>query len=162
MSISIRFARPDDAEIIVHFVRELASFEGDSGAVEVTAETMRKQMESDAPPFESVVAENDDEPVGFALFFHTYSTWRGRSGMWLEDLFVSKEHRGQGIGRALLAYLGEIAVERRYARMEWTVLNWNTQAQDFYRSLGAAPLEDRHVWRLNDSDLAHKSTKRTS
>jgi GNAT superfamily N-acetyltransferase len=74
--------------------------------------------------------------------------------MWLEDLFVSEKYRGQGTGRALLEYLAKIAVERRYARMEWTVLNWNTRAQDFYRSLGAAPLEDWRVWRLNDSDLS--------
>lgn len=151
---SIRFAKPEDAATIVRFVRELALFERQAEAVELTPAVLRAQLESAAPPFECLVAERGGQALGFALFFRTYSTWRGRSGMWLEDLFVLEEHRGQGIGKALLDRLTEIAAQRGYARMEWSVLDWNQPAHEFYRSRGAGPLTEWSIWRLDNPGLA--------
>lgn len=153
MGVSIRFARGQDAEVIVGFVRELARYEREPEAVEVTPEMLRGQMDSADPPFECLLAEEGAEPVGFALFFRNYSTWRGRPGLFLEDLFVPERHRRKGIGRALLKRLAAVAVERGYGRMEWSVLNWNTPAQDFYRALGASPMDQWTIWRISPDDL---------
>jgi GNAT superfamily N-acetyltransferase len=153
MGLSIRFATAQDAEVIVGFVRGLAQYEREPEAVEVTPEILRAQMESDDPPFECLLAEEDGAPVGFALFFRNYSTWRGRPGLFLEDLFVPERYRRQGIGSAMLERLAAIAVERGYGRLEWSVLNWNTPAQDFYRSLGAAPMDQWTIWRISPDAL---------
>ncbi len=158
MSLSIRFATPFDAELMVGFVRALAEYEREPEAVEVTAEVLRTQMESADPPFECLIAEQDGAAVGFALFFRNYSTWRGRPGLFLEDLFVVPESRRQGVGRALLRSLAAIAVERGWARMEWSVLDWNAGAQRFYRSLGAEPLEAWTMWRLSGAALERLSS----
>ena len=139
MGLLIRFATAQDAEVIVSFVRGLAQYEREPEAVEVTPEVLRGQMDSDDPPFECLIAEEDGAPVGFALFFRNYSTWRGRPGLFLEDLFVPAHHRRKGIASALLKRLAAIAVERGYARMEWSVLNWNTPAHAFYRFTGRSP-----------------------
>jgi GNAT superfamily N-acetyltransferase len=148
MNVSIRFATPADASDIHRLIVALAEYEREPDAVEVDPETLRAQLESERPPFECLVAERGDRVVGFALFFHNYSTWRGRRGLYLEDLFVEPEHRGAGLGRALLVRLAEIAVERGCGRMEWSVLDWNQPAIDFYRVLGASPLEQWTTFRL--------------
>lgn len=153
MTLTIRFATPRDAETIVRFIRGLAEYEREPGAVEVTAAQLRAQMESADRPFECLLAEFDAEAVAFALFFRNYSTWRGRSGLYLEDIFVREEYRGRGIGGALMRRLAQIAVERDYARIEWSVLNWNTPAQSFYREYGARPLDSWTVWRLEGDAL---------
>jgi GNAT superfamily N-acetyltransferase len=153
MGLSIRFATAQDAEVIVGFIRELADYEREPEAVEVTAAILRAQMESDDPPFECLIAELDGAAAGFALFFRNYSTWRGRPGLFLEDLFVPERHRRRGIGRALLARLAALSVERGYGRMEWSVLDWNKPAQDFYRSLGATPMDEWTIWRLSAGAL---------
>jgi GNAT superfamily N-acetyltransferase len=137
----------------MHFIRELAVYEREPEAVEVTADILRAQMESADPPFECLLAERDGAAAGFALFFPNYSTWRGRPGLFLEDLFVPEQYRRHGIGGALLRRLAAIAAERGYGRMEWTVLNWNTPAQKFYRTLGAAPMEQWTLWRLEGDAL---------
>lgn len=147
-AISVRRAGPDDADAIHRFVCELARYEREPDAVEATPASLRADLEADTPPFECLIAELDAEPVGFALFFHNYSTWRGRRGLYLEDLFVSERHRGSGAGRALLSALARLAMERGCARMEWAVLDWNQPAIDFYRSLGAEPLGDWTLFRL--------------
>jgi GNAT superfamily N-acetyltransferase len=157
MELSIRFATPADAEVIVGFVRGLAEYEREPEAVEVTAEILRAQMESTDPPFECLIAEYDGAAAGFALFFRNYSTWRGRPGLFLEDLFVSPEHRRKGIGRALLQRLAALSVDRGYGRMEWSVLDWNTPAHEFYRALGAVPLDQWTIWRLADGALRKAS-----
>jgi GNAT superfamily N-acetyltransferase len=149
MGLSIRFAMAQDAPLILGFIRELAAYEREPEAVEVTADILRAQMESDDPPFECLIAELDGTAAGFALFFRNYSTWRGRPGLFLEDLFVPERYRRRGIGRALLGRLAAISVERGYGRMEWSVLNWNQPAQDFYRSLGATPMDEWTIWRLS-------------
>jgi GNAT superfamily N-acetyltransferase len=158
MGLSIRFATPHDADVVMHFIRELAVYEREPEAVEVTADILRAQMESANPPFECLLAEQDGAAAGFALFFRNYSTWRGRPGLFLEDLFVPEQYRRHGIGGALLRRLAAIAAERGYGRMEWTVLNWNTPAQKFYRTLGAAPMDQWTLWRLEGdalTDAAH-------
>jgi GNAT superfamily N-acetyltransferase len=149
MTLTIRFAVPSDAGTIVRFIRGLAEYERAADAVKVTAAEIRVQMESSDPPFECLLAEYESEPAGFALFFRNYSTWTGRSGLYLEDLFVREEYRGRGIGGALLRRLTEITAERGWARMDWAVLNWNTNAQGFYREHGGYPLESWTSWRLD-------------
>ena len=153
MEVSIRFATARDAETILGFIRELAVYEREPQAVEVTAEIIRAQMESDDPPFECLIAELDGAAAGFALFFRNYSTWRGRPGLFLEDLLVLERYRRNGIGRALLGRLAALAVERGYGRMEWSVLDWNQPAHDFYRNLGATPMDEWTIWRLTGDAL---------
>lgn len=150
----IRFATSADAPTVLAFIRELATYEREPDAVEVTVETLAAQMAEPSPPFECLLAEDDGVPVGFALFFHTYSTWRGRRGIHLEDLWVTPSARRRGVGRALLVRLAAVAVERGCARLEWSVLDWNELAHGFYRGLGARPLDEWTVWRLDGAALA--------
>lgn len=149
----IRIATPDDAATILRFIRELADYEREPDAVEVTLDTLREQLASARPPFECVIAELAGEPVGFALFFANYSTWRGRAGLYLEDLYVTPEARGSGVGKALLRHLAALAVARGCVRMEWSVLDWNAPAIGFYDSIGASPMSQWTVYRLADGAL---------
>ena len=153
MTIEIRFATPDDAELIHRFICLLATYEREPDAVKTTPESFRIQLEAHPQPFECLIADVDNEPVGFALFFHNYSTWRGKTGLFLEDLFVLPERRELGVGGALLARLAQIAKDRGCARMEWMVLDWNRLAIDFYLRLGAKPLSDWTVFRLTGGPL---------
>lgn len=154
MAVAIRLADSNDAELILSFIRGLAEYEREPDAVRATAASLRAQMEAADPPFECLIADRDGEPAGFALFFRNYSTWTGRPGLYLEDLFVPEAHRGYGVGKALLRRLAAIAVERGWARMEWAVLDWNTPAHGFYRALGAVPKSEWTVWRLDGAALA--------
>ena len=149
----IRFATPRDAETILRFIRELAAYEREPDAVEATVEVLAGQLAEDPPPFECLIAELEGEPVGFALFFGTYSTWRARRGIHLEDLWVTPSARRRGVGRALLSRLAAVAVERGCARLEWAVLDWNELAMRFYRRLGASALDEWTTWRLSDAPL---------
>ena len=133
---------------------ELANYERMANAVEATPDSLRAQMELAEPPFECIVAEDGSEAVGFALFFHNYSTWRGKRGLYLEDLFVLPAARGKGAGKALLLALARVAAERDCARMEWSVLDWNQPAIEFYKALGAVEMSGWHVYRLTDEALA--------
>lgn len=152
--LTIRRATPADSHTIHRFVVELAIYEKEPDAVQVTPAILADQMSQERPPFECVIAELDGEAVGFALFFHTYSTWRGAPGLYLEDLYVTPSARGQGHGRALLAHLASIARSRGCARMEWAVLTWNEPAIGFYEALGARPMKEWMVYRLTDEPLA--------
>lgn len=154
MPIAIRFATPADAELILGFIRGLAEYEHEPQAVRATVASLRAQMEASDPPFECLIAERDGEAAGFALFFRNYSTWSGLPGLYLEDLFVPEAHRAHGVGKALLKRLAAITLERGWARMEWAVLDWNTPAQGFYRTLGAFPKDEWTVWRLDAAALA--------
>ena len=149
----LRDAGPDDARTIFRLISGLAKYERDPGAVVTSPDALRLQLQSPHPPFECVLAEEDGQALGFALFFHNYSTWRGRPGIYLEDLFVPPEHRGRGVGLALLKHLAAITLERGCPRMEFAVLNWNDLAKDFYRSIGAEPLSEWTLWRLSDEAL---------
>lgn len=151
---SIRSVGPSDAPELARLVRALAEYERLPGSVEATAETYRAQLESTAPPFDAVLAELDGRAVGFALFFPTYSTWTGRPGVWLEDLFVEEAWRARGIGRALLAHVAGVARARGAGRLEWSVLDWNELAIGFYVALGARVLSDWRICRMEPATIA--------
>jgi GNAT superfamily N-acetyltransferase len=154
VAATIRTATPADAEHVHAFIVELAIYEREPDAVEVTPEVLRDQLAAARPPFECLIAEDGGEPVGMALFFANYSTWRGRPGIHLEDLYVRPAFRGRGYGRALLQRLAALAVERGWARLEWAVLDWNAPAIAFYEALGAEPLGEWTTWRLDHGALA--------
>jgi len=153
MSRVIRFATPDDAATIHAFIVGLAVYEREPDAVETTPEVLAGQLAEARPPFECLLLEDDGIALGMALFFPNYSTWRGRPGLYLEDLFVPDEHRRKGVGEALLRRLAQLAVERGYARVDWAVLDWNDPAIDFYRAMGAQPESEWTLWRLDDDAL---------
>ena len=153
MTPTIRFATSADAELIVRFIRALAEYENAVDAVSATPQIIRSQLEQSQPPFECLIAEYGGEAVGFALFFTNYSTWRGRTGLYLDDLFVLERYRRHGIGKALFRRLAQIAVGRGWTRMEWSVRDGNSLAQGFYRKRGAVPKNDWTVWRLDGAAL---------
>lgn len=150
----LRFATADDALTILGFIRELAAYEREPDAVVVTEVELRAQLAEHPPPFECLIAEQGGAAVGFALFFHNYSTWRGRRGIHLEDLWVTPTARRRGVGRALLARVAAIADERGCARLEWAVLDWNEPAIAFYRALGAEAMTEWTTMRLSGSALS--------
>ena len=150
---TIRPATAADAATIHRFIVELAVYEKEPDAVEVTPEILAAQLQQPQPPFSCLLLEHDGTPIGFALYFFNYSTWRGAPGLYLEDLYVTPEHRGAGHGRALLVHLAAIAHARGCARMEWVVLDWNTPAMEFYGTLGAEPVEEWTIFRLTDAPL---------
>lgn len=151
--MQLRLAVPADAPTLLRFIRELAEYEREPDAVEVDERTLAAQLGEATPPFECLIADIDGEPIGFALFFHTYSTWRGRRGLWLEDLWVTPAARGRGVGSSLLAELARIARERDCARLEWSVLDWNTLATGLYETLGASRMSEWTRWRLEGEAL---------
>ncbi len=149
----IRSAQPTDVPAIFDLICALAEYERLRDQVVLKVEFLRGHLFGPRPYIEALVAEDAGRVVGFAIYFHNYSTFRGRPGIYLEDLFVLPEHRSQGHGKALLAALARLAVERDCARLEWSVLNWNEPAIAFYRSLGAVPMDDWTVFRLTDDAL---------
>jgi len=154
----VRPATPDDVNALHELVHELAVYEREPDAVEATAADLHAALFSEHPLLHGFVAELDPagspQVVGMALWFVSYSTWRGRHGIWLEDLFVRPSARGLGLGRALLTELAAEATRRGYARVEWNVLDWNEPALRFYASLGAEPLADWTVHRVDGDTLA--------
>ena len=152
-AIEIRAAGVEDVPLILHFIRRLAEYERLAHEVVATEEGLREGLFGARPAAEVVIAEADGEPLGFALFFHNYSTFLAQPGIYLEDLYVRPEMRGGGVGRALLAHLARLAVERGCGRLEWWVLNWNEPAIGFYRALGAQPMDDWTVFRINGEAL---------
>ncbi len=150
----IRPAAPDDVAVILRFVRELAEYERAPDAVKATGPMLAEALFGARPAAEAVLAMVDGAPVGFALFFHNYSTWEGRRGLYLEDLYVTPAARGQGVGKALLRHLAGLAVARDCARFEWSVLDWNAPAVAFYRSVGAVGMEEWTIQRLEGDALA--------
>ncbi len=156
--LEIRFATAADAATLLHFIRALAEYERQPQAVQVDAPTLAAQLGSPQPPFECLLAHETGRPLGIALFFHTYSTWRGKRGIWLEDLFVLPEARRRGVGRALLRRVAALAAQRDCARLEWSVLEWNTSAIDFYRGLDAELLSEWRICRMADASLRRLAT----
>src|SRR5262245_55216306 len=153
-TFTIRPAVPDDAATLVNLVRELAVYERLEEYARATPDDFRAHLFGPDRAAEALVAEVGGEPVGFALYFTTYSTFRGRPGVYLEDLFVRPGSRGVGIGKALLATVARRAVERGCGRLEWSVLNWNDPAIAFYLAAGARPMEDWTVYRVDDDGLS--------
>ena len=154
----IREATAADVPTILELIRELATYEREPDAVEATEALMHEALFGSAPVASCHVAELDGEVVGMALWYVTFSTWKGVAGLWLEDLFVRPSARGHGFGKQLLQALAGVCVERGYARFEWWVLDWNVDAQGFYRSLGARPEDDWTVWRVDGPALSALAT----
>ena len=148
MKINIRPAEPTDVPVVAELIWQLARFEKLEDEVVLTDELLEVGLFGPRPYAEAVLAEEDGEPVGFALFFHTFSTFLARPGLYLEDLFVLPEHRGRGVGRSLLSHLARLALERGCGRLEWAVLNWNKDAIRFYERLGAEPNSEWTVYRV--------------
>ena len=148
MSLRLRAAGASDLPRVLEFIRELAEYERLAHEARATLDDLRRHLAGPRPAAEVVLAEWEGEPAGFALHFTTFSTFVGKPGLWLEDLYVRPAHRGRGIGRALLAALARRAAERGCGRVEWAVLDWNEPAKGFYRGLGARMLEDWRTWRL--------------
>ena len=161
MEIKIRPATVSDVPLILRFIRGLAEYERLVQHVTATEAGLRESLFGKWPAAEVVIAEAAAEPVGFALFFHNYSTFLGQRGLYLEDLFVKPEWRHRGVGRQLLAHLAKTALDRNCGRMEWAVLDWNDPAIRFYRGLGAQPMEDWTVFRVTGEALAALAGVRT-
>jgi GNAT superfamily N-acetyltransferase len=153
-NLTIAKATKTDVPLILSFIRGLAEYERLSNEVVATEESLNDTLFGDHPGAEVLIASLDGAPVGFALFFHNYSTFLGQRGLYLEDLFVRPEARGKGIGRALLAHLAKIAVERKCGRLEWAVLDWNEPAIRFYKGLGAKPMDEWRTFRVTGTELS--------
>jgi len=157
--VTIRFATADDVPLIHRLIRGLAEYERLAEEAVVTEADLRDSLFAQNPGAEVLIAEMGGDAAGFALFFHNYSTFLGRRGLYLEDLFVFPAYRGHGVGRALMARLARIATERKCGRFEWWVLDWNESAIRFYESLGARPMDEWTVYRLTDEPLARLASE---
>ncbi len=156
--LSIRPATESDVALILRFIEKLAEYEKLLHEVVATEAALRHYLFGPRPLAEVVLAHWGAEPVGFALFFHNFSTFLARPGIYLEDLFVDPEHRGKGIGKALLIHLAKLAMQRGCGRLEWAVLNWNEPSIQFYRKLGAVPKDDWTVYRVTGDALQRLAT----
>jgi GNAT superfamily N-acetyltransferase len=151
--VSVRAASDEDLPLILSFIKELAEYEHLSHEVVATEETLRHWLFGGSPVAEVLIGEDREGPAGFALFFHSFSTFLGRPGIYLEDLYVRPEFRGRGIGRALLVDLAKLAKERGCGRLEWSVLDWNEPAIGFYKGIGASPVGGWTVYRVSGEAL---------
>lgn len=152
MNMNFTFAQRKDVPVILQFIKELADYEQMLSEVVADEATLEHWL-FDEKKAEVIFAVENGEKVGFALFFHNFSTFLGRAGIYLEDLYVKPEHRGKGYGKALLTELARIAVQRGCGRLEWWCLDWNRPSIDFYRSMGAVPMDDWTVYRISDETL---------
>jgi GNAT superfamily N-acetyltransferase len=153
VSFQIREAAEADVPVVAWFIRQLAEYERLVPQVTMTEETLRESLFGPRRAAEVLLGYFNDKPVGFAVFFHNFSTFLGKPGIYLEDLFVIPEMRGKGFGRALLARLGKIACERSCGRIEWAVLDWNTPSIEFYKKLGAVPMDEWTIFRVTGDAL---------
>jgi len=153
-NFAIRPATAADVPVILELIRALATYERAPNEVTATEDGLNKVLFGEKPAAEVLLAFENETAVGFAVFFHNFSTWLGRPGVYLEDLFVRPEDRGKGYGRALLIHLAKIARDRGCGRMEWAVLNWNEPAIQFYHKLGAKPMDEWTVFRLTRDGIA--------
>lgn len=152
-TLHVRPARPDDVALVLALVRELAEYEQALEQAVASEEMMREALFGARPACEALIGEIDGTAAGLALYFHTFSTWTGKRGLYLEDLFVRPTARGKGLGEALLTRVAQIAVERGCPRVEWLVVDWNTPARGFYEKLGAVPLTEWTIHRLSGAAL---------
>lgn len=153
MSVSIRAARESDVAILHALIRGLAEYEKLAAQVVGTAQDLQRELFSERPVIEAVIAWDNEAALGFALYFHNYSTFLARRGLYLEDLFVVPEARGRGIGKALIRHCARVAVERGCGRFEWAVLDWNQPAIEFYQAIGAKLLPDWRICRISGEAL---------
>jgi GNAT superfamily N-acetyltransferase len=152
---NIKFATIDDISLILHFIKELAAYEKLAHEVVATEEILRENLFGKKSHAEVLLGYLDNVPVSFALFFHNFSTFLGKPGIYLEDLYVKPEARGHGIGQVMLQYLAQLAEERQCGRLEWWVLDWNEAAIKFYKRLGAKPMDEWTVFRLTGETLSN-------
>lgn len=150
---TIRSTTVDDCALILGFIQELADYEKLSHEIVATTEILKETLFGEKPYAEVTIGEYQGKPVGYSLFFHNFSTFTGRPGIYLEDIYVQPEMRGKGFGKLMLAYIAKLAVERNCTRVEWSVLDWNEPSIQFYRSIGAAPMDGWTVQRLDGSEL---------
>jgi len=153
MSTTIRQARPTDADAIYDMIYELAVYEKAPEEVVTTADEIRATLFGEGSKTEALICEIDGKIAGYAVFFTSYSTWLGRNGIYMEDLYISPDFRGQGAGKALLKHIAQCAVQRKCGRLEWSVLDWNQPAIDFYLSIGALPQSEWVRYRLDGEAL---------
>ncbi len=152
-SIKTRRATEADVPAVLGFIKALADYEKLSHAVAASEELLREHLFGPRPAAEVILAESDGMPVGFATYFQTFSTFVGRPGIWLEDILVLPEHRGRGVGQILLREVARVAFERNAGRLEWSVLDWNTPAIEFYRKVGAVAQDDWTTYRITGEAL---------
>src|SRR5215468_1167849 len=157
----IKPATEGDLSLILSFIKKLAVYERLAHEVTATENGLRETLFGERRYAEVVIGYHRGEPVGFALFFHNYSTFLGKPGIYLEDLFVDEGHRGKGFGKALLVHLARLTKERNCGRLEWAVLNWNEPSINFYRALGAAPMNDWTVFRVTGEALDNLANEKT-
>lgn len=150
---TLRFARPDDIPLILELIREMGEYTRLSHEISATGDSLRDSLFGPRPVAEVVIAGYQGRPAGFLVFFHNFSTFVGRAGLYLEDIYVKPELRGRGLGRVMLAWLARLALERGCRRLEWAVLDWNEPAIALYRRAGAVAKEDWTVWRLSGARL---------
>lgn len=150
----LRFAEEKDVPLILQFIKELASYEKLLHEVTATEEILRESLFERAVA-EVIIGEFEGRPIGFALFFHNFSTFLGLPGIYLEDLYVKPEMRGKGLGKIMLAFLAKLANERNCGRLEWSVLDWNEPSINFYKKMGAVPMDDWTVYRVSDNALTN-------
>ncbi|MGY8813647.1 MAG: N-acetyltransferase family protein [Gammaproteobacteria bacterium] len=151
--IQIRAATENDSSLILKFVKELARYEKAEHEVVATVESIKNSIFCENANSHAIICSLDEKPIGFAIYFFNYSTWLGKKGLYLEDLFVSPEHRQQGIGKALFKYIANIAITQDCGRFEWSVLTWNQPAIEFYKSFGAEPQSEWVTYRLSGTAL---------
>lgn len=160
-TLQIRPANTNDASLILTFIRALAVYEKLEQEVTTTEELLRRNLFGENSPAEVLIATRNGEPAAFALFFQNFSTFLGRPGIYLEDLYVHEHLRGLGIGKILLTHIAKIAHERNCGRFEWSVLDWNQPAIDFYKSLGAKPMAEWTVYRLDEEAIENLVTEKS-
>lgn len=151
--LNIKTATEMDVPLLLQFIKDIAEYERLSHAVVATEEMLYESLFGSERVAEAIIAYHENNPVAFAIFFHNFSTFVGRRGLYLEDLFVKPEYRGRGFGRAMLIHLAKLAKERNCGRFEWSVLDWNESAIKFYKSLGATPMDEWTVFRLDEKPL---------
>lgn len=151
--VKLHFAEEKEIPVILSFIKELAEYEKLSDEVTADEEQLKKTLFGERKVAEVIIADYKNEPAGFMLFFHNYSTFLGKPGIYLEDLYVKKNLRGNGIGKLLLSYLSKIALERDCGRIEWAVLDWNEPSIQFYKKLGAKPMDEWTVFRVTGKEI---------
>jgi GNAT superfamily N-acetyltransferase len=157
IGLTLRFASEEDIPVILDFIKELADYEKLSHEVIATEEKLKRSLFGDNPIAEVIIAEYLTKPVGFCLFFHNFSTFLGRPGIYIEDIYIRLEYRGQGFGKSILAFIAKLAVERDCGRIEWSVLDWNINALNFYNDLGASAMDGWTVYRIAENSLINLS-----
>ncbi|MEM8873772.1 MAG: GNAT family N-acetyltransferase [Planctomycetota bacterium] len=155
----IRPATPDDFDAIAALIRGLAEYEKAAGDCVFDDAELRENLFGERPYAEVLIADVDGEAVGLALFFHNFSTWLGKPGVWLEELYVKPEHRGAGYGKALLTAVAQVAAERACGRLEWAVLDWNTPSIEFYKAQGAVPMDEWTTMRVDGEALTRLASR---